>query len=137
MEVRKMKLSWHDAAATLVVAVAVGLYWAFVADAGLPLVSGPRVLAVLMFVLGVTACAVGGGVVPADTEAEGRRSPGVWLRMYAAHGALAFGLMVFVLVTGSTGALAVLTGLVVALWLFTTVRRVVTDLRTPRRVGTP
>lgn len=130
-----MKLSWHDAAATLVVAVAAGLYWAFIADAGLPLVSGPRVLAVLMFVLGVTACAIGGGVVPADTEAEAR-SRGVWSRVFAAHGALAFGLMVFVLVTGSTGALAGLTALVGGLWLFTTVRRLVTSLRTPRHTST-
>lgn len=132
-----MKLSWHDAAATLVVAVAAGLYWAFVADVGLPLVSGARVLAVLMFVLGVTACAVGGGVVPADTDAQGQR--GVWSRVFAAHGALAFALMVFVLVTGSTGALAGLTALIVGLWLVTTVRRLVasvTSPRTPRRTGT-
>lgn len=130
-----MKLSWHDAAATLVVAVAAGLYWAFVANAGLPLVSGPRVLAVVMFVLGVTACAVGGGVVPADTEAQGH-SRSVWSRVFAAHGALAFALMVFVLVTGSTGALAGLTALIVGLWLVTTVRRLVTSLRTPGRTGT-
>ncbi len=129
-----MRLSWHDAAATLVVAVAAGLYWAFVADAGLPLVSGPRVLAVLMFVLGVTACAVGGGVVPTGTEQPERRS--TWTRVFAAHGALAFALMVFVLVTGSTGALAALAALIVALWLVTTVHRLVTSLRTPRRTRT-
>lgn len=132
-----MKLSWHDAAATLVVAVAAGLYWAFVADMGLPLVSGPRVLAVVMFVLGVTACAVGGGVVPTGTEQPEHRS--TWVRVFAAHGALAFALMVFVLVTGSTGALAGLAALIVGLWLVTTVRRLVasvTSPRTPRRTGT-
>jgi hypothetical protein len=100
------------------------------------------VLAVLMFVLGVTACAVGGGVVPADAANAGanagaeNRSRGVWTRVFTAHGALAFVLMVFVLITGNTVALAVLTALVVALWLFTTVRHAVIGLRTPRGTGT-
>lgn len=129
-----MRLSWHDAAATLVVAVVAGLYWAFLAGMDLPLVSGPRVLAVMVFVLGVTACVLGGGVTPTDADTRGGRS--AWRRGFTAHGALAFAMMVFVLVTGNTGALAGLTGLVLALWLFTTVRRAVTELRTPRSTGT-
>ena len=114
-----MRLTWHDAAATGAVAAAVALYWAFRAGLDLPLVSAPRMLSVVVFILGVTACAVGGNAI-----IPGQHSPR-WASVFGIHGAVAFVLTVLVLITGSAMLLAWLVGLVVLLWLFTTIRHAV------------
>jgi hypothetical protein len=117
-----MRLTWHDAVATVLVAAATALYLAFRAGVDAAFVSGPRVLAVVVFVLGVSACAAGGGgVVPADAH----DAQTAWTRAFGVHGAIAFVLMLLVLITANTGLLAVLTGLVVLLWLVTTVRHAI------------
>lgn len=114
-----MRLTWHDAAATGAVAAAVALYWAFRAGLDLPLVSAPRMLSVVVFILGVTACAVGGNAI-----IPGQHSPS-WASLFGIHGAVAFVLTLLVLITGSAMLLAWLVGLVVLLWLFTTIRHAV------------
>ncbi|HET8641269.1 MAG TPA: hypothetical protein VFM37_04990 [Pseudonocardiaceae bacterium] len=114
-----MRLTWHDAAATGAVAAAVALYWAFRAGLDLPLVSAPRMLSVVVFILGVTACAAGGNAI-----IPGQHSPR-WASVFGIHGAVAFVLTLLVLITGSAMLLAWLVGLVVLLWLFTTIRHAV------------
>ncbi len=125
-----MRLTLRDAAATLLVAAAAGLYWGFRTGVDVPLVSGPRVLAVALFGLGVSACALGGGgVVPAaDGSAET-----AWTRTFGVHGAVAFVLMLLVLFTANTGLLAALAGLVVLLWLVATVRHAIMPAERSRR----
>jgi hypothetical protein len=117
-----MRLTWHDAAATLLVATAAGLYWAFRTGVDVPLASGPRVLAVVLFGLGVGACASGGaGVASADTGG----AEAVWVRVFGLHGAAVFVLMLLVLITANETLLAVLVTLLVALWLVATARHLV------------
>lgn len=54
-----MRLTWRDAMATVLTAGIVALYAAFLVGEDLPLVSGARVLAGLILVVGLVACAVG------------------------------------------------------------------------------
>jgi hypothetical protein len=114
-----MRLSWHDAAAAAPVAASVGLYVAHRADVDLPVLSGPRVVAAVVFVLGVTACAVGGGIAPAQVPPP--REP--WLRALGLHGLAAFLITVGALITGSWGVVAALVALLVLMWLATTLHR--------------
>jgi hypothetical protein len=111
-----MTLTWRDAAATGVVAVAGAVYWAFQSGAGLPLLSGPRVVAMVVFGLGVGACVLGGSIAGEDATQQR------WVKVYGLHGALAFGLALAVVVTGNRTLLAVLVGLVALLWLVATGR---------------
>lgn len=118
--VSPMNLTWHDAAATVPVAAAAGIYAAYRADAALPLLSGPRALATAVFLLGVTACALGGGIVTSDTPPpRTSRLMGLWL-----HGPAAFLITVIVWVTGSPAVLAALVALVALMWLFARIHHV-------------
>jgi hypothetical protein len=108
------------------VAASVGLYLAHRADVDLPVLSGPRVMAAAAFILGVTACAVGGGIAPARVPHA--REPR--LRTLGLHGAIAFLIMVIALITGSWTAVAALVVLLVLMWLVTTMHRLL-----PPRTG--
>jgi hypothetical protein len=115
-----MRLTRRDGIATLAVAAVAALYWAYRSGTDLSLLSGPRALSIAVFVLGVTACAIGGNTIGPGQDKQPR-----WAQIYGIHGALAFVLMVLVLITGSSTLLAVLVGLVLLLWLLTTVRHAV------------
>jgi hypothetical protein len=114
-----MRLSWRDAAAAVPVAAAVGLYLAHRAEIDLPVLSGPRVAAAVIFILGVTACSVGGGM--AQDQPAPPRDP--WLRALGLHGIAAFLITVIALITGSWGVVATLVALLVLMWLATTLHR--------------
>jgi hypothetical protein len=129
-----MRLSWRDAAAAVPVAACVGLYLAHRADVDLPVLSGPRVVAAVVLVLGVTACAVGGGIAPAEVPQP--REP--WLRALGLHGVAAFVIAVIALITGSWGVVAALVALLVLMWLATTLHRLLvprTDAADVERAG--
>jgi len=131
-----MRLGWRDAAAAVAVAASVGLYLAHRAGTDLPVLSGPRVVAAAVFVLGVTACAVGGGISPAQVPQP--REP--WLRALGLHGAAAFFIFVVALITGSWGVVAALVALLVLMWLVTTLHRLLVAPAARERaapVGTP
>lgn len=117
-----MKLSWRDAAAAVPVAGTAGLYLAHLADIEVAVLSGARVVALVAFVLGVTACAVGGGIDPAEVPQP--REP--WLRALGLHGPVAFILTVIALITGNWGVVAALVVLIVLMWLTTTLHRLLT-----------
>ena len=95
------------------VGASVGIYWAHRAAIDLPVLSGPRVVAVIVLVLGVSACAVGGGIAPAQVPQP--RAP--WLRVLGLHGAAAFFITVVAVITGSWGVVAALVALLVLMWL--------------------
>src|SRR5688572_15758456 len=56
-----MRLSWKDAVATTLVALSVGLYVAHLAGVDAPLAGGVRATALGVLLLGIVACAFGGG----------------------------------------------------------------------------
>jgi hypothetical protein len=108
-----MKLTWHDAAATVPVAAAVGAYAANRTGAGLPLLSSPRAVATAVFVLGVAACALGGGIATGGEPP--RHSP--WTMVLWLHGPAALLIAVLVWVTDSSAVLDSLVVLLVLMWL--------------------
>jgi hypothetical protein len=124
-----MRLTWKDGIATVLTAGIVALYAAYVADEKLPLVSGPRVLAGLILVVGLTACAIGGTAIAKDGSA------GLTVYVGSTLGAAAFLAALITMITGAGSTLAILVGVTVALWLLATVRhavaRTTTSDRTP------
>jgi hypothetical protein len=115
-----MALNWKDGVATLLTAGAVGVYAALLADAGLPLVSTPRTVALAVLVLGVAACAIGARVPLNEADRVGG-AVGALSKVAALAGIA--GLVA--IVTGSEPVLAVFVGLTVLLWLATTVRHAI------------
>jgi hypothetical protein len=107
-----MRLTWKDGVATLLVAAVVGMYWAYLANVELPLVSEPRALGVAAIVVGLAACAVG------STTTAGTRFASA-LGVFAAVPGFA---AIIAIVTGSGVALAVLVGGIVVMWLAATVQ---------------
>lgn len=108
-----MRLTWRDVLATAVVAAAGALYAWHLADPGLAVVGSARWASVAVFVLGVTACALG-----SDTQTVG--SP--YASTMSAGGGLAGLLTAATLVTDSAVTLAGVVGIVGLLWLVTTMR---------------
>jgi hypothetical protein len=123
-----MRLSWKDGGATLLVGAAVTLYFAYVMDAGLPLVSGPRVLSAVVFALGLAACVVGAQMpgMTADRKTDN------WAGVFSMFGGLAFVAAAVTVVTGSGWPLAVLVATVVTMWALATTRHAVAHLRRPQ-----
>lgn len=117
-----MRLTWKDAAATALVGGALSLYAGFLAGAGLPLVSGPRMLALAVLVLGVAACVTGGSVL----ATAGGEPATPLARWFSFFGTIAFVTAVLVMITGSEPLLAVLVGTIVMLWLAATLRHLLT-----------
>lgn len=113
-----MRLTWRDAVATALTAIVVALYVGYRYDVGLSLVSNPRVLAATAFVLGVVACIVGGRVSP-STQGRAAARSSRWFNFFGTVASIA---AIAVLITGSEVLLALLVGVIVALWLAATAR---------------
>jgi hypothetical protein len=121
-----MRLTWKDTAATVLTAAIVALYVAFLVDANLPLVSGPRALAGVVLIAGLAACAIGGRSMTADTR------HGWVVRISVVLGVVAFISALITMITGSEFVLAMVVGTTVALWLVTTLRHALTGVRRER-----
>lgn len=111
-----MGLTWKDGTATLLV-VAIGvLTWAYYTDQGWPGLSGPRVVAVVVFLIGVAICV---------TTSRNLNAKEVTLRpidrIMRAHGIGAFLLTLWAAISGSEVALGILVGLIGVMWLGSTV----------------
>jgi hypothetical protein len=117
-----MRLTWKDGAATVLTAGVVTLYVAFLAGAGLPLLSAPRVLAGLVLVMGLGACALGGSGAATDGSPRWVAYTGGIL------GGAAFLAAVVTLITGNAAVLGVLIGATIALWFFATARHAFTGV---------
>ncbi len=114
-----MRLTWRDAAATVLVlagltmALSVSQGWSW------PLLGGIREAIVAMAITGLAACLVG-----APLERAYRTNPFGLLTTVIAMAALAFSI-VGGLITGADQFLVALTGVTVMLWLMATVRHAV------------
>jgi hypothetical protein len=124
-----MRLTWKDGAATVLTAAVVALYWAYLAGAGLPLVSGPRALAGAVLALGFAGCALGGG----DVARASKRMQTVRRTVAGVLGVTVLIAALVTLFTGNTVWLAVMVGATVAIWATTTVFHVFG----PGPAGTP
>lgn len=122
-----MRLTWRDAAATVLVAAAVALTLSVVAGWGWPLVSDARSGAVGVLVLGFAASFTGGG--PQWFIAALRRevsTEGMWLSIFAsAMGLLAFALLVVNVFVNSVSLLVWTTVALLALWVVATIHHAI------------
>jgi hypothetical protein len=107
-----MRVNAKDALATLVLAAGGAFYAWHLARPDTAFVGSLRWTSVVLFVVGVTACAIG-----ARLTASGR-----YERFMSSLAAVPFLLMLAVLVTDNEGVLGALAGVIAAMWLVTTVR---------------
>jgi len=92
------------------------LAWAYYSDQGWPLVSGPRVVAVLAFCLSVISLAIGSRSLAKKLDDLTLLDRFARLRVPGS-----FILMVWVLVTANTVVLGVLVGFIGVMWLGSTI----------------
>ncbi|WIY07583.1 hypothetical protein QRX60_41445 [Amycolatopsis mongoliensis] len=111
-----MQPEWRDAVATVPVLLTIALYVDYFPDGTALWVHGARAMAATALVLGLVAFLLGAGRWT---------GPARWVS--APLGTAALLCAVFTLVTGDGLTLALLVGLIAALWLVSTVRH----LRTP------
>lgn len=127
-----MSLTWKDAVSTIVMAVIVAAYVAFLNGTSFWLISSARGMATAVLVLGI----VGGCAMsePGDLYTGPRSAMRVTLlTVTSLLGVAALAAGIVALVTASTAALAVLVGATLALWLVATLRHLLTMPREPVR----
>jgi hypothetical protein len=125
-----MRLSWRDALATLLVAIALGVYAAWTLGAELPGFGTVGAVAIIVLGLGVVASA--SAVVPGFADLL-RGSRG-YLALSSAFGLLALAAGVYALVAGEAAALTILVLATVAMWAMATARHAVLN-RPQERFG--
>lgn len=108
-----MRLTWKDAIATVVAAVNVAIYVAFLQGADAPVVGTVRGAIGAILLLGI----VGGCALSAAAEVRG-----LYMALASTLGVIALATGVVGLIMGSEFALAVLFYATIALWLMSTVR---------------
>lgn len=114
-----MSLRWKkDGVATVLIAALAAMAWASYKGWDWPVVASARVVAVLAFVIGLAICVIGG----AGSFEKKPEKMGAIQRLFLAHGALAFLLMIAVLIWPRHTLLAILVGVVGLMWLITTIR---------------
>ena len=118
-----MRLTWKDGLATVFVGAAVLLYLLSPSDIWLFGLSGSRGLAVAIFALGVGGCYTTLSQMKDVYGYEGReRPPLLYVVLSSFLGAVMLIAGTIAISSGSTAALATLTGAMVVLWVLTTVR---------------
>lgn len=121
-----MRLTWRDGAATLLTAVAVAIYWALLADAGLPLVGGVRGAATAILLIGAGTCITGAN--QANTRDGVSKALGFL-------GATAFFAGLIAIIWAVEWALAIEIGAIVVLWAVTTLRHALTHTASREHVN--
>ncbi len=112
-----MGLNRRDAGATALVAVIGVLAWAYFTDRGWPLVSGPRVLAVLAFILAVMATAISSRTI--HKKLEDLTMAERLVRLRTLGGSI---LMLWAAITGDEVVLGLLISLIGVVWLSSTIQ---------------
>lgn len=124
-----MPLSWRDSIATILVAIGVVVYLAWIVGPGIPGFEQPASIAIAILVLGVAASV--SAVVPGFAELL--RGSRMYLATTSVLGVVALGAGVWT-IAGSGGAmgLAMLVLSTVALWAMSTLRHVGVGKPRPR-----
>jgi hypothetical protein len=110
-----MRLTWKDAAATMLVAAILVPYFGYLARGSMPFIHDARGMAAAALIIGAVTCYAG------DRRVMARRWT-VLTAVTALLGAAALGLGIAAIVTASGGVLAALIACIVALWALTTAR---------------
>jgi hypothetical protein len=109
-----MRLTWKDAAATLLVAAILVPYFGYLARGSMPFIHDARGMAATALIIGAVACYAGDRVMA--------RRWTVLTAVTALLGAVALGLGIAAIVTASGGILAAFIACIGALWALATVR---------------
>lgn len=117
-----MTLSIKDLGTTVLAFITVALYYARVRGIDLPLLSSERIAIVALAVIGIAMCAIGGSG-NASTFTNGLSNP--WVLVSSVLGATALVVIVAGLITGGKLYVMLLTGIIVLMWLISTVRHLV------------
>lgn len=125
----RMRLTWHDSAATLLTGLVVVGYALFLAGVDLPLIGSVRGMAAAVLVAGIAGCALG-SAEPYHPDSNGWSRGATGTASFV--GAVALFAAITAFVTASEFALAVLVGATVVLWVLATLRHA----WTPRTPGT-
>jgi hypothetical protein len=115
-----MRLTWKDAVATVIVAGAVALYLAHLDGADLAFLSGVRVLAPVILVLGFAAF-VAAAQVPEQTSRANNR----WLNLFGILGLVSAIAAVGAMISAGAAFLAVLVGCIALMWILATTRHAI------------
>ena len=110
-----MRLTWKDAAATILIAAILVPYIGYLADGSMPFIHDGRGMAATALIIGVAACYAG------DLHVMQRRWT-VLTGLTALLGAAALGLGIAAIVTGSGAILAAFIIVIVGLWALATGR---------------
>jgi len=107
-----MGLTWKDVAWTSLIAVIGVLAWEHFTDRGWPGISGPRVIAVLVFILGVIGYTTGARSLNRKVE-----DLSLVHRLVRLHSLGTLTLTIWILIFGHDLALAILIGVIGTVWL--------------------
>jgi hypothetical protein len=107
-----MGLTWKDGAWTALIAVVGVLAWEHFTDQGWPGISGSRVVAVLVFILGVIGYTTGARSLSRKVE-----DLSLVHRLVRLHSLVILLLTIWIVIFGHNLALAILIGVIVVVWL--------------------
>jgi hypothetical protein len=108
-----IRLTWKDGIATALTAAAVGIYWALLAGAELPLVGSVRGSATAILLAGVGGCVAGAQVIPKGTGVS---------KWFGFLGTVAFFAGLSAIIWANQTALAIQVGAIIVLWAAATLR---------------
>jgi hypothetical protein len=111
----KSKLTWRDAAATILVAAIVVPYAGYVARGSMPFIHNARAMAITALIIGVVACYTGDLSVMSVKWS-------VLTGVETAVGAMALAFGIGAAVTGNSGLLACFIVAIVGMWALATFR---------------
>lgn len=120
-----MRLTWKDAAATILVAAIVIPYVGYLVRGEMPFIKDPRGMAGTALILGIAACAVG---------ASAAQGSSILVKIGNVLGPVALVLGIATLIFETEWLLAGTIGAIVLLWLLATARHAVSG---PVRTTTP
>ena len=130
-----MRTSWTDAASSILVLAAVGLYMSGL-DATAPFGLSDRELAGVVFGLGVAACtAARSQFADVYGAGPGRRAPLAYLALVTGVGVVALVAGIIAVIGGGSGAVTTLVAGIVVMWMLASARHLgwIAAPRRPRR----
>lgn len=113
-----MSLTWKDMVTTILAASIFGIYYSMGKGIDLPIISGYRSAVLVLGVLGMIMCAMSG---------SGSLTSGMnfYTVVGSVFGVLSLILIVYGLITGAKIAFTLLTFVILALWVFTTLHHII------------
>lgn len=122
-----MRLTWRDGIATVLVGVAVAVYWVWMGGTEVFGLASNRAVAGVLLILGIAGCYTARSYFEAIYGAGGlNRPPMLYVVLVSATGIVALVAAMATLIGGSTITLTILIVAMIGLWAMATVRHLAT-----------